>query len=233
MREYHTLSTVLLLAGISPAVHSTTVAQSRLLPHAIKPCKDVMRIITVLLLTVIMTAVGLAQSTEQPTSGQFSVTLTTSSASTARKGDQLLETKKNQVASIIILWRVSSGGDTITVELDPANITITGCDIIDTMSTPELFEQLAQTAIAQGLAQGIIPCSSSCSTGPITRVLTPACVTRAGTGCDTRFASCDTMLQAIHDYRVCCPIDTGNATIVLVFSTSPNCVDPECESTAW
>jgi hypothetical protein len=145
------------------------------------------------------------------------------------------KTKNNgQFSWEICIWRNESTGQT-SYSIRSESISYTGDGtVINGMTTPEIFDLLAQTSVAQLVAQGSIPCNPDCSTAQATAMLfTTACVQRSGSGASTQFLPCDALSCCMRTYSVCCPYGPGNPVIQLLSSQSSGCTSTNvaCETT--
>jgi hypothetical protein len=149
------------------------------------------------------------------------------------------KTKNNgQFSWEICIWRNETTGQT-AYSISPGSIDYTGDGtVINGMTTPEIFDLLAQTSVAQLVAQGIIPCNPDCSTAGTTALLfTTACVQRTGSGQNTQFLPCDALSCCMRTYSICCPYGPDNPVIQLISSQSSGCsgsttaTSTSCETT--
>ena len=126
----------------------------------------------------------------------------------------------------------TSNGQTI-YSINPESIHFTGnCDSLNGMSTASIFDLLAKTTVAQGIALGYTKCSTSCSPPTTVTVVIPACVQRTGTSSSTHFYTCSNSGCCIRYYGVCCPNGNGAPTVTFLGSTSSGCSPTTgCEST--
>lgn len=100
----------------------------------------------------------------------------------------------------------------------------------DDVPTLDLFEHFSRAAVAQGVAKGFSPCTS---TGTNTaRVLAPACVQRTGSGVSTKFAPSGSLDASIRTYSISCPNGPAAPVITLLPAapTTVNCMNG-CERT--
>jgi hypothetical protein len=136
-----------------------------------------------------------------------------------------------EIIDEVVWMSFNAGTDSafVGVRILPESIRFIGnCDSADQVPTSEIFRSLAETALSQGIAQGYILCTPD---GTRARVLTPACVQRLGSNCDTRFQACDSTRYAIHDYLVKCTSE--GATITPIYSWTPGCGDISCQPASW
>lgn len=121
------------------------------------------------------------------------------SGKTGKKGT------KCTVEQLICVWRASNG----QVDLigDPATVKMTGTCLTDLPAT-ELFQLLGRSAVAKAVALGHIQCSPTCTGQAAARYLTVTCVSKSGSGIQTKFGPCTT-IQCVRSYTVCCPNGTG------------------------
>ncbi len=133
------------------------------------------------------------------------------------------------------VWRTVN--NQIIYQIDIASITISGCcgSEIDNMTTTALFNLLGQVVVGRGIAMGYTSCPSTCTPPEITRVYTPSCVERIGSGEATEFEACDEILHCYRRYQVCCPNGISTPSIVQLPSPPSVCSGTggssiECES---
>lgn len=132
----------------------------------------------------------------------------------------------NTVAAEFFLYKTSSGE--IDYVFDPSSVKFSGtdCSKIDAIPTIELFDQISNAIVMQGVQSGQTPCTADCLTPTVaTRVYSSSCVQRIGKGCSTTFICCSANSLCERDYAVCCPNGVYSAVITLLSVQSTGC-DP-------
>ncbi len=135
--------------------------------------------------------------------------------------------------SIWEVWIERSGGQ-VQYVINVTSIHFTGDGAtVDAMSTKQIFDMIAQTTVAQGVALGHTSCPSNCNAPTLAVVKIPACVQRLGTGLGTHFTVCGGGGCCTRVYNVCCPTGSSAPQITLASSSSPGCSGAAagCEST--
>jgi hypothetical protein len=141
------------------------------------------------------------------------------SSTAPTSGGDLYGTKPKNTGDVIIdvyVWSI--GGKTVYAPNLNA-MTFSGSDqAIDDMSTMDLLNLIAQVSVGQGLAHNYSTCGGT-STSNQVKVAYPSCISRVGSGLNTRFESCGGDGCCIRTYAVCCP-DGSNAPYIKLIGAS-------------
>lgn len=131
----------------------------------------------------------------------------------------------------VTTFRTASGQ--IGHAVDPKTIRFTGEDAaVDGSTTAQIFDLIAKSGIAKGLALGYPACPIPCEAPVVVTFGFPSCVTRTGLGVGTTFDSCGTGC-CIRYYTVCCPSGVQSPSITLLRVDTKPCGGglPICEPT--
>lgn len=90
----------------------------------------------------------------------------------------------------------------------------------DDMTTASIYNALATAAVAKGTDLEITGCASSASS-VVTTVWANSCVTRTGSGAETRFAVANPNLVSSRDFNVLC--ETAGPWVTMTGVTDPGC----------
>lgn len=126
-----------------------------------------------------------------------------------------------------------SANGQISHTVDPRTIRFSGEDAaVDGATTAQIFDVIAKSSVAKGVALGYPTCPISCDAPVVVSVAFPSCVTRAGQGIGTTFDACGTGCCTRY-YSVCCLTGVASPSITLLQVDTKPCVGglPTCEPT--
>ncbi|MDB5034734.1 MAG: hypothetical protein JWQ98_1975 [Chlorobi bacterium] len=116
------------------------------------------------------------------------------------------------------------------ISIPPGSIEYIGDpNLINAMSTADLFDLIGQDAVKEALANGTIPCSVL-GVALQVKVSQAGCVIRYGTGESTHFVACNDAC-CLKTYTVTCSPLGVAPLIQLVSAESNGCSGGDCEST--
>lgn len=142
----------------------------------------------------------------------------------------------NTVALEVMVLRTRDG--MIQYSINPGSFRFYGDPLeIDKYSTRDIFRLAEQAAIARGIMEGYTECTPDCKAVTV-RVCQAACVSRSGSGLETKFESCDPTACCVRTYQVCCPDGSGTPVTRLVAIEGGQCGvsgadSGDCESICW
>jgi len=144
---------------------------------------------------------------------------TVDSSQTPNAGRDFYGTKPKNTGDVIIDVYVWSIGGKTVYNPNLGGMRFSGSDeAVDGMSTMDLLNLIAQVTVGQGLAENYSVCGATC--GSVVKVAYPSCISRTGSGLNTRFESCGGDGCCIRTYSLSCPDGSGAPYIKLLGSSS-------------
>lgn len=155
--------------------------------------------------------------------GTFTNTITLSVSSTGSKKGDTKKGDKTNIVNNVFVWRTSTGNTDYGVDVSSIRVASGDGTALDGVSTLQLFDMIAQSAVSTGISLGFALCHPVCTDAANSSVFSSACVTRTGSGLSTRFTPLDGSGNCVRSFSVCCPVGPATPSIRLLSSDSPGC----------
>ncbi len=179
----------------------------------------------IILLLALMTVLLSLESNGQTLSCSNSTPVTTIKVETyLQSGDRI-----TQVVHDVVVTRTSNGE--IIHKINTESIMFAGsAALVNETSTVALFDALSSSTVRQAAMVGFPSCPASCTAPAMVRVEVPACVTRSGSGLETRFMSCGVQECSWRMFSLCCPNGSAQPNVNFIDRSRATQCGATCEN---